>query len=96
MASYQKGFGVPAGKKPFRIRLEAGRLYHWCTCGYSHDQPFCDKTHKNIFMKITMLPVPFKVAETKDYWLCTCKQTANRPFCDGAHKKPEIQEKKFV
>lgn len=53
----------------------------------------CDNTHRIAQYNLTMKPVLFQVAETKEYWLCNCKQTNNRPFCDGSHRNPEIQEK---
>ncbi|XP_012251748.2 CDGSH iron-sulfur domain-containing protein 3, mitochondrial [Athalia rosae] len=91
-ASQQKECGVMYDKKPFKVRCEAGKRYSWCLCGKSRNQPFCDGTHRDVFLKIKLRPVHFAVEETKDYWLCNCKQTSNRPFCDGTHKKPEIQE----
>ena len=93
-ASNQKENGVIYDKKPFKILCEEGKLYHWCLCGQSKNQPFCDGTHNNVFLKITHKPIKFTVTKTKEYWLCNCKQTSNRPFCDGTHKNPEIQEKK--
>ncbi|XP_011696131.1 PREDICTED: CDGSH iron-sulfur domain-containing protein 3, mitochondrial [Wasmannia auropunctata] len=93
-ASEQTDTGVIYDKKPFRIRLTAGKNYSWCLCGRSKSQPFCDGTHKDIFFKIKLRPIRFTVSETKDYWLCNCKQTSNRPFCDGTHKRPDIQEKR--
>ncbi|GAB1859070.1 Cdgsh iron sulfur domain-containing protein mitochondrial [Camponotus japonicus] len=93
-AHLQKKNGLIYDKKPFRMRLQAGKTYSWCLCGQSKSQPICDGTHKNIFLKITHRPIRFSVAETKEYWLCNCKQTSNRPFCDGTHKRPDIQELK--
>lgn len=31
-----------------------GKPYFWCTCGKGHKQPFCDGTHKNPELKITL------------------------------------------
>ncbi|XP_005098093.1 CDGSH iron-sulfur domain-containing protein 3, mitochondrial [Aplysia californica] len=84
-------------KLPFRVKLEAGKTYSFCTCGYSKQQPFCDTSHKapNFISTrphhIRYRPLPFKVDETKEYWLCMCKQSNKRPFCDGSHKRLEIQ-----
>merc|ERR1711894_800627 len=33
-------------KKPFRVTLQVGKRYAWCTCGFSRKQPFCDGAHK--------------------------------------------------
>lgn len=92
-AHKQEKFGVVYDKKPFKILLKANKNYSWCVCGQSKNQPFCDGTHKNPFMKIELKPVRFQVAEEKEYYLCNCKQTTHRPFCDGTHKRDDIQEK---
>jgi CDGSH-type Zn-finger protein len=34
-----------AQKAPFVLESEAG-TYHFCTCGKSSKQPFCDGSHK--------------------------------------------------
>lgn len=94
-AQNQPDNGKPYDKKPFKLKLIAGKQYSWCLCGYSKSQPLCDGTHKNIFLKIKQKPIRVTVKETKDYWLCNCKQTTNRPFCDGTHMRSDIQEKKF-
>jgi len=91
-ASQQKELGVIYDKRPFKISLEKGKKYSWCACGMSHQQPFCDGTHKNQKLRITIKPVKFEVSETKEYWLCNCKQTTHRPFCDGTHRQEHIQE----
>lgn len=94
--------GPPKGKiydkKPFRITLQAGKRYSWCTCGHSKSQPFCDGWHKRLegtsFKKSHLkkyVPLRFVVEETKEYWLCNCKQTNDRPFCDGTHRREDIQ-----
>ncbi|XP_033225284.1 CDGSH iron-sulfur domain-containing protein 3, mitochondrial [Belonocnema kinseyi] len=90
-ANMQKGNGVIYDKKPFRMNLVAGKNYSWCLCGQSKNQPLCDGTHKNIFLKVKLRPIRFTVPETKEYWLCNCKQTSNRPFCDGTHLREDIQ-----
>ncbi|XP_015116653.1 CDGSH iron-sulfur domain-containing protein 3, mitochondrial [Diachasma alloeum] len=92
-AQVQPDKGKIYDKKPFKIRIEAGKKYAWCTCGHSKGQPLCDGTHKNTFLKITLRPIYFQVKETKEYWLCNCKQTNNRPFCDGTHVREDIQAK---
>ncbi len=71
-----------AQKEPYTEELEAG-TYHWCACGRSKNQPFCDGSHKDTGIE----PVEFELTEKKTVYLCGCKQTAGQPFCDGAHSK---------
>ena len=72
---------VIADKKPAVMTLDAG-TYHWCSCGRSKNQPFCDGSHKGT----EFTPVEFTLEEQQKVALCQCKHTANPPFCDGAHK----------
>lgn len=50
----QKENGVIFDKKPFKIHLDKEKKYSWCLCGKSKNQPFCDGTHKSIYLKITL------------------------------------------
>lgn len=70
-------------KSPYPVQVEAGKSYHWCACGHSANQPFCDGSHKGT----GMTPVRFEATETKTVYLCGCKHTGGRPFCDGTHSK---------
>ncbi|KAE9537819.1 hypothetical protein AGLY_005791 [Aphis glycines] len=56
-AAQQKQLGVIYDKRPFKITLEKDKKYNWCSCGMSRQQPFCDGTHKNQKLRITMKPV---------------------------------------
>lgn len=69
-------------RQPAALELEAGD-YWWCACGLSHQQPFCDGSHKGTGFG----PKKLTLTETKKVWFCNCKQTANAPFCDGTHSK---------
>ncbi|KAA0193035.1 hypothetical protein HAZT_HAZT004905 [Hyalella azteca] len=89
---YQKEKGKVAGKLPFKLKVEKGKLYHWCACGQSKHQPLCDGTHHIPVLKIKLRPLSFRAPEDGFMWLCTCKQTNNAPFCDGSHKCEEVQE----
>lgn len=72
---------IIAKKGPFAVELEAGKNYHWCACGKSANQPFCDGSHKG--SEIT--PTSFTVEKTGTAHLCGCKHSKNAPFCDGSH-----------
>lgn len=71
-----------ADTKPIVLEIEPG-TYHWCACGKSNKQPYCDGSHKGT----SFAPLKFEITEKKKVALCTCKQTSNPPFCDGTHKK---------
>ena len=71
-----------AAKFPIAVKVEAGKTYHWCTCGGSKGQPFCDGAHKGT----GFTPMAWTAPETKEAYLCQCKHTKNSPLCDGAHK----------
>lgn len=75
--------GNIAGKAPIPVELEAGKIYAWCTCGNSTNQPFCDGAHSGT----EFAPKVFKAEESKTAYMCTCKQTENPGFCDGSHSK---------
>lgn len=64
------------------IDLEAGE-YHWCACGKSSAQPFCDGSHQGTSFE----PVRFEVKQAKRYKLCLCKHTKKPPYCDNEHNK---------
>jgi len=74
---------IIAKKGPFRVPVEAGKNYFWCSCGQSKNQPFCDGSHKDTGFS----PVKFAAEESKDMYFCGCKNTSNPPFCDGTHNK---------
>ncbi len=73
---------VIAAKQPAIETLEAGS-YHWCRCGRSKDQPYCDGSHEGTGFE----PLEFSVNETQDVALCQCKRTSTPPYCDGTHNK---------
>ena len=71
-----------ASTTPAVMEVERG-TYHWCSCGKSANQPFCDGSHKGT----TFMPIAFRMESKKRVALCTCKLTEKGPFCDGSHKK---------
>ncbi|MCI1779292.1 MAG: CDGSH iron-sulfur domain-containing protein [Bacteroidales bacterium] len=70
-----------AKKGPYEVELEAGKTYHWCACGRSKNQPFCDGSHKGT----GIVPVAYTPEKSGKYHLCGCKRTKNPPLCDGTH-----------
>jgi len=72
-----------AQKTPYAVDVEKEKTYHWCSCGLSKKQPFCDGSHKGT----SFTPVVFTADETKKVFFCGCKRTKNPPFCDGSHTK---------
>ena len=74
---------IIADNKPVKVTLSKGQEYHFCTCGRSKSQPFCDGSHAGTLFN----PKVIVSEEDGDAYLCACKHSGNRPFCDGTHKK---------
>jgi CDGSH-type Zn-finger protein len=74
---------VVADNKPVKVTLSKGQEYHFCTCGKSNSQPFCDGSH----VGSSFNPKVIVSDEDGEAYLCACKHTANAPFCDGTHKQ---------
>ncbi len=72
--------GKIAQKQPAVLELDPG-TYHWCQCGESSNQPFCDGSHAGT----GFTPMMVEITEKKTVALCQCKQTNNAPMCDGSH-----------
>lgn len=63
------------------VDLEPG-TYHWCACGQSSKQPFCDGSHKGSEFS----PRTLEVTSATRVKMCLCKHTANPSgICDGTH-----------
>ena len=67
--------------KPAGVELVQGEERHWCSCGRSANQPFCDGSHKGT----SFSPRKIEITEEKSYALCNCKHSSNGAFCDGSH-----------
>ncbi|HRE90077.1 MAG TPA: CDGSH iron-sulfur domain-containing protein, partial [Myxococcota bacterium] len=74
---------IIANNAPTAVQLVQGQEYHFCACGRSGSQPFCDGSHAGTAFK----PKRFVAEETATAYLCACKHTGNAPFCDGTHKR---------
>jgi CDGSH-type Zn-finger protein len=72
-------------RKPIKIKCKEGRIYMWCACGWSRNQPFCDGTHRISQFQIKLMPIPWTCKKTGYYWFCNCKKTGKKVFCDGTH-----------
>lgn len=72
---------VIADNEPVKVQLSKDEEYHFCTCGRSRSQPFCDGSHAGT----SFTPKAFTVDEDQEAYLCACKHTGNAPFCDGTH-----------
>ena len=73
---------IIAKKGPYSVEVEAGETYHWCACGRSKSQPYCDGSHQGTGFE----PVAFTAEKSESVHLCGCKRTSNQPFCDGTHE----------
>lgn len=71
---------VSPQKSPYVQKLEPG-TYHWCACGRSKGQPFCDGSHKGTEFS----PRKVEITEAKTIALCGCKLSKNGALCDGSH-----------
>ncbi len=74
---------IIADNKPVKVTLSKGQEYHFCTCGRSRSQPFCDGSHTGT----EFTPRVIVSDQDGEAWLCACKHTGNTPFCDGTHKQ---------
>ena len=74
---------IVADNKPVKVTLAKGQEYHFCTCGRSKSQPFCDGSHAGT----TFTPRVIVADEDGEAYLCACKHTGNTPYCDGSHKQ---------
>ena len=72
-------------KKPYKVKVEKGKIYFWCTCGLSQKQPFCDGSHKK---EGKFKSFKYLTGEAQEVYFCGCKTTKQPPFCDGSHSKP--------
>ena len=74
---------IIADNKPVKVSLSKGQEYHFCTCGRSRSQPFCDGSH----MGTGFSPRVIVSDEDQEAYLCACKHTNSAPFCDGTHAR---------
>ncbi|CEL92537.1 unnamed protein product [Vitrella brassicaformis CCMP3155] len=66
---------------PYLVWCESKKVYWWCACGRSQNQPWCDGSHKGTAFK----PVAVIPKFNGPLILCGCKHGENRPRCNGTH-----------
>lgn len=71
-----------AQRAPFVLKETAGTR-HFCTCGHSKGQPFCDGSHKGSGFS----PLKVDLTEPKTVAWCGCKHSKSLPYCDGSHSR---------
>ena len=71
-------------KKPYKVKVEKGKTYFWCSCGLSQKQPFCDSSHAK---EGKFNPTKYLAKTEKEVFFCGCKITQHPPFCDNSHTK---------
>ena len=54
-------------KSPYKIKVEKGKTYFWCSCGLSQKQPFCDGSHK---IEGKFKSVKYLAEESKEIYFC--------------------------
>jgi len=74
---------VIADNKPVKVNLAKGQEYHFCTCGKSKSQPFCDGSH----VGTSFTPSVIVTDSDDEAYLCACKHSGSTPYCDGTHKQ---------
>jgi CDGSH-type Zn-finger protein len=72
-----------AGRASKPVEVEAGKTYHWCACGKSANQPFCDGSHEGS----TFEPIAYTPEKTGTVFFCMCKHSNRKPLCDGSHSR---------
>lgn len=80
---------IIAQKFSYKVAVEKGKKYFWCSCGLSQKQPFCDGAHKNYLKDDKtpqMKPLIFEAKEDGIVGFCGCKNSKNPIICDGSHR----------
>jgi len=84
----EKILPIMAKKGPFKVAVEAGKKYSYCSCGATQNQPLCDGSHKafkNEDGTSRMKSIPYEATENKVVYFCGCRQSKDGIFCDGTH-----------
>ncbi len=68
---------------PYPLPVKKGETVHWCACGLSKQQPFCDGSHQGTDFK----PETFTAKKDCIVFFCGCKRSKKGMVCDGSHSK---------
>ncbi|KAJ3303930.1 hypothetical protein HDV03_003403 [Kappamyces sp. JEL0829] len=79
------------GAKTMR-NLEPGRVYRYCTCGLSKDQPWCNQDCDGTPFTALEWKCPEKPQSL--YTFCGCKYSKSLPLCDTEHIYLPLKVKK--
>ena len=74
----------------YKINMEEGKTYFWCTCGRSETQPWCDGKHRGTEFK----PYKFTWEEPdKKQSICGCKLNRDDrgAKCDRSHRLVDFE-----
>jgi CDGSH-type Zn-finger protein/uncharacterized Fe-S cluster protein YjdI len=80
-------------RAPDEEPLTHGTRLTSCRCGLSHNQPFCDNSHRRRKWKSGPSTDPQRLSHSDgremvdagQALLCRCGQSANKPSCDSSH-----------
>merc|ERR1712157_227568 len=69
---------------PYKVAVEQGQIYYWCSCGECRTQPWCEDSggpagcQSRGFEAMLLEPV-----YTGTVSLCGCKDSSAMPYCNG-------------
>lgn len=73
----------PPEKPYYRLEVQPGKTYMWCSCGKCRNQPFWDGAEAAPHCT----PVAYTATKVMDVDFCGCRITQNPPYCDSTHKQ---------
>eukprot|EP01068_Selenidium_serpulae_P008764 Selendium_serpulae@DN5068_c0_g1_i1.p2 len=68
---------------PYKVHMDSGKAYNWCSCGYSAKQPWCDGSHK--LKAPEFRPVVIQPINSGNALMCGCKHGIG--YCNGVHRR---------
>ena len=74
---------VIAARFPYPLPVKKGETVHWCACGLSTNQPWCDGSHRGTDFS----PQAFTPKKDCIVFFCGCKRSKKGMVCDGTHSQ---------